>query len=80
MTTETYNRTFRRDCYVSKHEKKHYSVWIVESAIGPERNFSVYGIDKAAEATLGCWDWEVRDPYNRLVPECVLNYYREMIR
>ena len=81
MTTETYDRHFRnRNDYIGKHEKKQYYVWIVESAIGPERRFSVYGLDKAAEATAGCWDWEVRDQNNCLVHDRILEYYRRSVR
>lgn len=59
MTTEKYHEM--HDEYVGKHEKKLYTVWRVLGPAGPQEQFDVLGLDEAIQATIGCWDWEVKD-------------------
>lgn len=47
--------------YKGKHEKRWYTVWRVLGPGGPEETIQVFGRDEAIKATLGCWDWCVKD-------------------
>lgn len=55
-----------------RHEKKQYNVWRVLGPAGPVETFSVYGIQAAAEAIYGTWDFEVTDPAGNNVPTHLL--------
>lgn len=61
--------------YTGKHEKKHYNVWRVLGPAGPEETFTVYGIEEAGKAILGCWDWEVTAMNGNTVEDSVLVKY-----
>ena len=45
--------------YTPKHAAKLYYVYRVLSAIGPEENLTVYGLDRVKELITGCWDYDV---------------------
>lgn len=72
MTKETYSKHHETE-HVGKHEKKYYNVWRVLSPVGPEVTETVYGLDAAHKAILGCWDWEVTDMDGNIVPDRKVN-------
>lgn len=80
MTRKEYETYVRPEQYAGKHFKKYYNVWRVVGPAGPEEQFSVEGLDKAAEAVYGMWDAEVTDMSGRVIsPYVVLAHYRKAV-
>lgn len=79
MTREQYIANIRPDEYIGKHELKNYNIWRVQGPAGPQERFSVCGLEKAAEYTLGCWDYSVTDMNGKDIPMETLSYYRRKV-